>query len=134
MLWQKHNYFLKNKSLLYLLKRVWKFWWFSATLRFYELCKSSQIDLRHFMSFNNFFYNFFYIYKTFKELSAKYYIYNKDKPLKKLVKRIKLFLKRKKKKKPQYGSEQCKNLLEDEKQKLNEYTKKSYKMEKNILL
>ena len=82
------------------------------------------------MSFNNFFYNFFYIYKTFKESSAKYYINNKDKPRKKLVKRIKLFLKRKKKKKPQYGSEQCKNLLEDEKQKLNEYTKKVTKWKK----
>ena len=38
------------------------------------------------------------------------------------------------KKKPQYGSEQCKNLLEDEKQKLNEYTKKSYKMKKKHLV
>ena len=49
-----------------------------------------------------------------------------------LVKDIKVFLK--KKEKHQYGSEQHKNLAEDETQKLVEYRKKYYKMKKNTLL
>ena len=49
-----------------------------------------------------------------------------------LVKDIKVFLKKKEKR--QYGSEQHKNLAEDEKQKLVEYEKKYYKMRKNTLL
>ena len=40
----------------------------------------------------------------------------------------------KKKKKRQYGHERYKNLPEDEKQKLVEYSKKYYKMRKNALL
>ena len=43
---------------------------------------------------------------------------------KKLVKDIIIFLKKTKKKKQQYGRELCKNLSEDEKQKLIEYRKK----------
>ena len=41
-----------------------------------------------------------------------------------LVKDIKIFLEKKKKKKQQYGREHYKNLSEDEKQKLVEYRKK----------
>ena len=51
-----------------------------------------------FYFFYNFFYNFFsYIYKIYKNLSAKYHQENKDYK-KKLVKDIKIFLKKKKKK------------------------------------
>ena len=52
----------------------------------------------------------------------------------KLVKNIEVSLKKEKKKKWQYGSEQYKNLPEDEGQKLAEYRKKYYKMRKNALL
>ena len=52
----------------------------------------------------------------------------------KLVKNIEVSLKKEKKKKWQYGSEQYKNLPEDKEQKLAEYRKKYYKMRKNALL
>ena len=50
-----------------------------------------------------------------KHLSAKYYQENKERLHKKLVKDIKIFLKKRKKKKPQYGCECYKNLSKDEK-------------------
>ena len=50
-----------------------------------------------------------------------------------LVKNIKNFLK-KKKKKQQYGCERYKNLSKDVKQKLVDYRKKHYRMRKNVLL
>ena len=53
---------------------------------------------------------------------------------KKLVKDIKIFLKKLKKKKQQYGCERYKNRSEDKKQKLFEYRKKYYRMRKNALL
>ena len=56
------------------------------------------------------------------------------KTTKKLVKDIKVLLKKKKKKSDIYGHERCKNLPEDEKQKLVEYRKKYSEMRKNILL
>ena len=56
-----------------------------------------KIDLQHFMSFFLFFYFFKYI-KMSTDLSAKYYLNNKERPQKKFVKNIKVFLKRKKKK------------------------------------
>ena len=65
-----------------------------------------------------------------KDSLAKYYQNNKERLQKKLVKNIKVFLKKKKKKKQQYGREQYKNLLKDEKQKLVEYRKKYHKMRK----
>ena len=52
---------------------------------------------------------------------------------KKLTKDIKILLKKKNKKKQQYGCESYKNLLEDDKQKLVEYRKKYYKMRKKKL-
>ena len=58
-----------------------------------------------------------------KNLLAKYSQENKEKLQKKLVKDIKIFL-RKKKKKRRYDRECYKNLTEDEKQKLAEYRKK----------
>ena len=58
---------------------------------------------------------------------------DKRRLLKKLVKDIKDFLK-KKKKKQQYGCEKYKTLSEDEKQTLVEYRKKYYKMRKNGFL
>ena len=58
-----------------------------------------------------------------KDSSAKYYQNNKERLQKNLVKGIKVFLKKKEKKKQQYGSERCKNLPEDEKQRLLEYRK-----------
>ena len=57
-----------------------------------------------------------------KNLSVKYYQENKEKLPKKLIKDIKMFL-QKIKKKRQYGRECYKDLLEDEKQKLVEYKK-----------
>ena len=54
-----------------------------------------------------------------KILSAKYYQKNKERLQKKLVKDIKVF-----QKKQQYGHECCKNLSEDEENKLAEYRKK----------
>ena len=66
----------------------------------------------------------------FKNLSANYYQDNKERLQKKL------FLEKKKKKKQQYGCDQYKNLLEDEKQKLElvEYRKIYYQMRKIALL
>ena len=57
-----------------------------------------------------------------KNLIAKSYQKNKKRLQKKLVKDIKIFLK-KKKKKQQYGCERYKNLSEEKKQKLVEYRK-----------
>ena len=54
-----------------------------------------------------------------KDSSAKYYQNIKERY--KLVKDIKVFLKKKKKKSNNYGREQYKNLIGDEKQKLMEY-------------
>ena len=68
-----------------------------------------------------------------KDSSAKYYQNNKEILQKKLVKDIKVFIK-KKKKKQQYGCKGYKNLSEDEKQKLLEYRKNYYKMRKKALL
>ena len=53
---------------------------------------------------------------------------------KKLVKDIKIFVKRKKKKQRQYGCERYKNLLEEEKQKRVSNRKKYYRMRKNVIL
>ena len=58
-----------------------------------------------------------------KNLSRKYHQENKERPQKKRAKNIKIFLKNKKKKKPQYGHERYKNLSKDEWQKLVEYRK-----------
>ena len=52
----------------------------------------------------------------------------------KLVKNIKIFLRKKKKKNPEYSHERYKNLSEDEEQKLVEYREKCYSMRKNTLL
>ena len=49
------------------------------------------------------------------------------------MKDIKVFLKKKKEKKRQYGRERYKNLTEDEKQNLVDYKKISYKMTKYAL-
>ena len=50
---------------------------------------------------------------------------------KRLAKDIKIFLKKKEKKKRQYGCEHYKNISKDGKQKLVEYTEKYYRMRKN---
>ena len=54
-----------------------------------------------------------------------------EKILKSLVKGIKNFVKKKNKKR-EYGHEQDKNISEDEKQKLAEYRKRYYEMQKNL--
>ena len=69
-----------------------------------------------------------------KNLSAKYYQENKKRLQKKLVKDIKIFLKKKKEKKQQYGCEHYKNFSEDETNQLVEYRKRYYKMRKSPLL
>ena len=58
-----------------------------------------------------------------REASAKYYKKAK-KRFKKLVKDIEILLRRKTKKKRDYGPEPYANLSENEKQKLVEYTKR----------
>ena len=58
-----------------------------------------------------------------KNLPVKYYQEGKERLQKKLMKDIKIFLKKKKNKKRQYGRERYKNVLEDEKQKLVDYKK-----------
>ena len=52
----------------------------------------------------------------------------------KLVQDIKIFLKKKKKKRRQYARERYKILSENKKNKLVEYRKKYYRMRKNTLL
>ena len=49
------------------------------------------------------------------------------------MKKIKIYLTKKKKKKRQYGREQYKNLSEDEKEKLVEYRKKILYNEKKLM-
>ena len=67
-------------------------------------------------------YIFFICIKIAKNLSAKYYQENKERLQKKLMKDIKIFLKKnKKKKKQQFGCKRYKNLSEDKKQKLVEW-------------
>ena len=78
---------------------------------------------------------FFTYLKISEDSSAKYYQNNKERLEKKnLVKDIKVFLKKKKKKEWQNGLEQYKSLQEDEKQKLVEFRKKYYKMRKKSLI
>ena len=78
---------------------------------------------------------FFTYLKISEDSSAKYYQNNKERLEKKnLVKDIKVFLKKKKKKEWQNDLEQYKSLQEDEKQKLAEYRKKYYKMRKKSLI
>ena len=76
--------------------------------------------------------NVFAFSKISKDLSAKYYQDNKKDYKKKLVKDIKVFLKKNKKKKEQYGRETYKNKLEDESKSWLSIEK--YKMRKNVLL
>ena len=69
---------------------------------------------------------FFFIYiKISTNLSAKYYQKNNERLQKKFVKDIKIFIKKKKDKKRQYGCKQYKNLPENE--------KKAWKVLKKIL-
>ena len=63
-----------------------------------------------------------------KYLSAKYYQDNKERLQKKLLKYIKIFLKKKKKKSNNMGVSDIKNLHKDEKQRLIENRKSNYKM------
>ena len=63
-----------------------------------------------------------------KESSAKYYQNNKERLQKKLVKDIKVFLKKKKKRSDNMVVKDTKS--EDEKQKLVEYRKQYYKLKK----
>ena len=68
-------------------------------------------------------------------LSAKYYQENKGRlEKKKAVKVIKIFLMKKKTNNQQYGCYHCKNLLEDEKQKLVKYRKQYYRMRKKKVM
>ena len=75
-----------------------------------------------FMSSNNFFLGFFFFtyIKMSKNSSAKYHLNNKERLQKNLRKDIKVSLKKKRKK--QYDCEWYKNVPEDEKQKLVEYS------------
>ena len=58
-------------------------------------------------------------------LSAKYYQENKKRPQKKLVKDIKIYLKKERKKSDNTVVNVTKKVLEDEKQNLVEYRKKT---------
>ena len=68
-----------------------------------------------------------------KNVSAKYYQENKERRQKQIVKDIKIFLRKEKKKRQQYGLERYENLSDDEQQKLVEYRKKYYSMRNNPL-
>ena len=71
------------------------------------------------MSSNNFFIIFFFTYIKFpKDSSAKYYQNNKERLQKEAREKYQSLSK-----KQQYGFEQYKNIPEDEKQKLVEYSK-----------
>ena len=81
----------------------------------------------NFKSFSNslfiyiFFYNIFFIYvKISENLSAKYYQGNKERLQKKACGRYQNLSEEEKRKKPQYCRELCKNLSEDEKNKVAE--------------
>ena len=78
------------------------------------------------MSYSIFIISFFAYIKMYKIIKNDY--------KKKLVKDINVFLRKKKKKKQQYGREWYKNLPEDKKQKLAECRKIHYKMRKIALL
>ena len=70
-----------------------------------------------------------------ENLSAKYHQENKEALQKQLVKDIKIFLRKKKKKEQRkHIHEHNKNLSGDEKNKLVEYRKKYYNMRKNAFL
>ena len=87
-----------------------------------------------FMSSNNILQFFLHIEKGLKIHQLNIIKIIKKRLQEKLVKDINVFLRKKKKKKEQYGSERYKTLPEGEKQKLVEYRKKYYKMRKNDLL
>ena len=70
--------------------------------------------------------------KISKGSSSKYDQDNKERLQNKLVKDIKVFLKKKKKK--AIIRERYKNLSKNEKRKLVEYKKKKYRMRRNTLL
>ena len=70
--------------------------------------------------------------KISKDSSSKYDQDNKERLQNKLVKDIKVFLKKKKKK--VIIRERYKNLSKNEKRKLVEYKKKQYRMRRNTLL
>ena len=66
--------------------------------------------------------------------SEIFYKYQKLSTTKKKARKRVQNLSKEKEKKQQYGRECYKNLSEDEKQKLVEYRKKSYRMRKNALI
>ena len=66
--------------------------------------------------------------------SAKYHQNHKERLQKTLSKDIKVVLKKTKNKKQQYGCERYKNLPQDEKQNLVEYSKQYYKIRKKRLV
>ena len=67
-----------------------------------------------------------------RHASAKYYRKKNRKDFKKSRERYQKLSEEKKNKKREYGHEQDKNISEDEKQKLVEYRKRYYEMQKNL--
>ena len=65
-----------------------------------------------------------------RQASAKYYQKDNEKIFKSVLKGIKILQKKKRNKKGEYGLECCKNLSEDEKQKLVEHRKRYYEIQK----
>ena len=85
------------------------------------------------MIFYDFFYVFVFIYiKISKNLSAKYYQENKERLQKKLLKDIKMFLKKKKKKSDNMVVNVTK-ISQMMKKSLFEYRKKRYRIRKKML-
>ena len=143
---KKKFFFWKNKSLLYSLKGHSKFLrWFKLSLSNTNILwimqsikklkfKSDIFKSSNKSIFYKFFYNFFFRYiKMSRNISAIHYQENKQKLHKKLITDINFFLRKKKKKKWQYGRDHYKNLSEDQNQKLLENRKKCYRMRKNVL-
>ena len=64
---------------------------------------------------NPFFYNLFFFFHRYKNLSVKYYQENKERLQKKARERYQNLSKEETEKKPEYGRERYKNFSEDEK-------------------
>ena len=88
-----------------------------------DILKSSKKSIFDEFFYNVFFYNCYFIYtKMSKYLSAKYYKENKERLQERARERDQNFSKKERGKKWQYGCEHYKNLSEDKRQKLVEWS------------
>ena len=83
---------------------------------------------------NLFFFNFFFLFYFVLNINQLNISKKIKKDYKKARKRYQNLSKEEKRRKPQHGYEPYKNLPEYEKEKLVEYSKKYFRMRKNVLL